>query len=114
MWEDSAHDFAQRHRLTLKQSALFQSTAEHLTPVSDGGRDVPENIVAACTYCNAQRHRRRVPLSAPAYEVYVLRRVAARKWHASMLLGASRPPVAGDVHVRHLRPAVIRPDLAPI
>ena len=32
-----------------------RATAEHLTPISKGGSDAPENIVAACAFCNSRR-----------------------------------------------------------
>jgi hypothetical protein len=111
MWEDTARDFAQRHGLTLKQSAAFRSTAEHLTPASEGGRDVAENIVAACWHCNSRRHWRRGSNSPQAYQALVLRRVATGTWLTTKLLAASNSPVTSNERVSRLRPVVIRANL---
>jgi len=57
-------------------------TAEHLRARSDGGPDTHENIVAACRYCNLQRHARFAP-NAPdpsTYGFYVLLMLAAGLW----------------------------------
>ena len=56
-------------------------TAEHLTARSGGGLDPPDNVVAACWFCNSRRHRRKTPLGPLAYTTYVRRRIAMEKWH---------------------------------
>lgn len=60
----------------------LKCTAEHLTPVSKGGKDEPGNIVAACEYCNQHRHRAKHVLSPERYARYVRKRVALGRWHA--------------------------------
>lgn len=42
-------------------------TAEHLVARCEGGAESAENIVAACWWCNSQRHRRK---AAPAPEAW--------------------------------------------
>lgn len=42
-------------------------TAEHLKARCEGGQDTAANIVAACWWCNSQRHRRKV---APGPEAW--------------------------------------------
>jgi len=57
-------------------------TAEHLKARMDGGGDAHENVVAACRYCNHQRHARFGP-NAPdpsTYGFYVLLMLAAGLW----------------------------------
>ncbi|QRF60266.1 HNH endonuclease [Variovorax paradoxus] len=57
-------------------------TAEHLKARMDGGRNARENIVAACRYCNQQRHAL-FGRSAPGpdtYGFYVLLMLAAGLW----------------------------------
>ena len=62
MWQDSAESFAKLHGITVKQARHFQCTAEHLQARQDGGRDVRENIAAACIRCNKLRHRPKKPM----------------------------------------------------
>ena len=57
-------------------------TAEHLRARMDGGSHTLENIVAACRYCNHQRHAL-FSGQAPdpqTYETFVLLMVAAGLW----------------------------------
>ena len=58
-----------------------QCTAEHLKARCDGGPNSADNIVAACRYCNGQRHRAKRPHAPAAYRCAVRRRMAAGKWH---------------------------------
>jgi DNA-directed RNA polymerase subunit RPC12/RpoP len=59
----------------------LRCTAEHLLPRSDGGSDLPENIVAACAHCNHTRHKRKRPPDPKTYRADVMRRVARGGWH---------------------------------
>lgn len=59
----------------------FMCTAEHKIAKADGGSNTSENIVAACRFCNQQRHRRKKPLNSEAYKRLVQARVRRRKWH---------------------------------
>ncbi|RIA18866.1 HNH endonuclease [Ectopseudomonas oleovorans] len=81
MWLDSAESFAKQHGITIKQARHFQCTAEHLHARQDGGRDVRENIAAACIRCNQLRHRRQKPMPPEQYQQLVVSRVSKGGWH---------------------------------
>ncbi|WP_218140493.1 HNH endonuclease signature motif containing protein [Sphingopyxis sp. YR583] len=85
MWNDDPAAVAARYGITLKQAQHLKVTAEHLVARQDGGTDTPDNIVAACTYCNDRRHRRRSPLSPEDYARKVRDRLAKGKWHRMRL-----------------------------
>lgn len=78
MWFSSPSELG----LSLKSGRPYQCTAEHLIARQDGGRDVKENIVAACWFCNTRRHRRKSPPSPDGYRARVQKRVAKGKWHS--------------------------------
>jgi len=88
MWIDGLGDFAKRFGLSLRNSARFRCTAEHLHARCEGGTDVQYNIVAACLYCNQTRHRSRKPLAPDAFATKVRNRIAAGKWHGFVATGA--------------------------
>lgn len=69
MWRSDPSAFAERHDLSSSQARLLRLSAEHLRPRSDGGRDDAMNVVAACTYCNNQRHRMIRVLAPDAFAV---------------------------------------------
>lgn len=71
---------------------ILRCTAEHLHPRSEGGANTPDNIVAACWYCNISRHRRKRPQSPEGHRVHVQKRMAAGRWHAAQV-GATVPRV---------------------
>ena len=89
MWLSDLEQFARANRISLRLAQRFKCTAEHLKARSDGGSNRSENIVAACIFCNARRHRRTYPLAPYDYRTLVERRVKKSRWH----------PVAA----RHLR-----------
>lgn len=60
--------------------SLLRCTAEHLLARSEGGRDDPTNIVAACLHCNQTRHKRKRPPEPQIYRAEVRRRVARGAW----------------------------------
>ena len=59
----------------------LRCTAEHLIPRCQGGRDRPDNIVAACVHCNQTRHRRKRPPTPQSYREEVRRRISRGGWH---------------------------------
>lgn len=59
----------------------LKCTAEHLKARSEGGRDSPDNIVAACFKCNNTRHRTKKPLHPAAYRQHVRHLMANGQWH---------------------------------
>ena len=61
--------------------AQLKCTAEHLVPRSEGGKDAPGNIAAACLHCNWTRHKRKRPPGPDAYRAEVGRRVRRGAWH---------------------------------
>ena len=60
----------------------LQCTAEHLIARCDGGSNDPDNIVAACRFCNMTRHRSKRPKSPKSYLAFVRRRMVAGRWLA--------------------------------
>ena len=82
MWLESAESFATLHGITVKQARHFQCTAEHLQARQDGGRDVRENIAAACVRCNQLRHQRKKPMPPEKYLQHVVRRIGKGGWHS--------------------------------
>lgn len=72
--------------VSIKVARHLQRTAEHLKPMSEGGRDEPGNIVAACQRCNRNRHRAKQVLTPERYAQHVRRRVAAGRWHVASIM----------------------------
>jgi len=68
------------NRLMTSQPQL-RCTAEHLVPRSECGRDSKSNIVAACKFCNAMRHRLYPRLVASEYAAAVRTLVNLNQWH---------------------------------
>ncbi|WP_310444281.1 HNH endonuclease [Stenotrophomonas rhizophila] len=90
MWLAAPSELGLRPR----NARAFQCTAEHLVAQQDGGLDTPENIVAACIFCNQRRHKRRGPAPAPElFRAHVQRRLSRGKWHGA--LRVSRPQGQG-------------------
>ncbi len=81
MWCGNPADFAETHGLKVARTRDLQATAEHLVARSEGGTDTPENVVAACWYCNTHRHRTKRPLAPEAYARKVRSRVSRGRWH---------------------------------
>lgn len=59
----------------------LRCTAEHLVARSDHGSDSKKNIVAACKFCNAMRHRLFGHLSPDEYAMTVRNLVRLHQWH---------------------------------
>ncbi len=82
MCTDDIMSFAQAHRLSPRAARWLQCTAEHLRARCDGGPDSPDNVVAACRYCNLRRHSRRAVARTPEnYQRLVRKRVSRRRWN---------------------------------
>jgi hypothetical protein len=64
-----------------KHVARLQCTAEHLISRSEGGSDKPENIAAACIFCNQSRHTVREPLTPDGHRNHVRSLLAQGMWH---------------------------------
>lgn len=85
MWEGCPERFARLYGLKGSRLLWLQATAEHLQARCEGGANKASNIVAACKYCNSQRHRTHDPLSPGDYARKVQRRLIAGKWHGLRL-----------------------------
>lgn len=80
MWSGTSTQFQMKYSVSERRAGWFQCTAEHLVAASEGGATSPENIVAACKFCNQTRHRSKGPLSSEAYKQRVLRRLECGNW----------------------------------
>ncbi|PAU65019.1 hypothetical protein BZL41_08205 [Pseudomonas sp. PIC25] len=81
MWLESPEAFAREHGIPIERTGRFRCTAEHLKARSEGGGDDPDNIVAACTFCNHNRHGRKRPMRPEPYKRFVTARLRRRRWH---------------------------------
>ena len=81
MWTKDAKCFAKSNSISEAAAARFQCTAEHLRARCDGGRTDRENIVAACRFCNSNRHQRNSPPAPDKYRAYIKKRLKKGKWH---------------------------------
>ena len=90
MCSGDLEQFAERLKSSLRFARRYLCTAEHLLPVQDGGKDTAENIVAACAFCNATRHRFMCPPTPEAYRRHVASRIRRGKWHPQLLLNRSQ------------------------
>lgn len=59
----------------------LRCTAEHLVARAQRGNDSKANIVAACKFCNAMRHRGHGHLLPDEYAVAVRTFVRLQQWH---------------------------------
>jgi 5-methylcytosine-specific restriction endonuclease McrA len=83
MWDgdpETLRPFCREQGLTKRQAALRRCTAEHLVALADGGTSRKSNIAAACTYCNRQRHQRKVALAPKDFRERVLKRLRMGRW----------------------------------
>jgi 5-methylcytosine-specific restriction endonuclease McrA len=81
MWSRDPGEYALKYNLTSRQANRLQCTGEHLVARQDGGSNSPFNIVAACRFCNANRHRRAAPPSPDVYKQLIGRRLSQGRWH---------------------------------
>ena len=81
MWTKQPETFARRFGISLKEAGRFGCTAEHLVAICDQGTSRRENIVAACRFCNYNRHARALPQPPEKYRRLVQGRVARKSWH---------------------------------
>ena len=88
MWDDAVASHSPSSDTIRPAPKVLRCTAEHLLARSDGGGDTSENIVAACLYCNTQRHRRKRPLSPDKHRIHVRARMKAGRWLAALSSGS--------------------------
>lgn len=81
MWQDDPTPLMLKLGMSRKAAQLFKCTAEHLLARQDGGRNEPDNVVAACAYCNHSRHRAKAPLPPGDFVRRVRSRLQSHRWH---------------------------------
>jgi len=81
MWIKDQEGFALKHKISVSEAKKFQCTAEHLQARCDGGGNEKKNIVAACRYCNENRHKRKKPPVPYRYKEMIQNRIKKKKWH---------------------------------
>ena len=83
VWERDVDTFAKDYGIRKSVSRHLRCTAEHLRARKDKGPDIRSNIVAACLWCNSQRHRgHAAQVPAPeAHQASARALVAQGKWH---------------------------------
>lgn len=88
IWERDGKALLHRLGVPRKLARYLRCTAEHLQARQDGGRDIPENIVAACFWCNHQRHAGgHGPAPCPeTYRAKVRRHIERHEWHPVITL----------------------------
>lgn len=92
MWLNDVREYCTLYGFTPSRASAFRCTAEHLLARRDGGRDEPENIVAACFFCNRHRHARPQPLEPQRYKAHVRGRVFKGRWHGTLVLAKLADP----------------------
>ena len=85
MWTQAPADFAHKYCISVREALRFRCTAEHLRARCDGGTSRVDNIVAACWFCNSQRHHRKKPPQPDTYRAFIQRRLARQSWHPPWL-----------------------------
>ena len=85
MWQNDKEGFAAKHSISIAEAAKFKCTAEHLVARCDGGGNYKSNIVAACLFCNGQRHRIKKVPSPIKYRERIQKRLNKGKWHPKSL-----------------------------
>lgn len=85
MWLQDINGFCANYELSLDQALSLKCTAEHLIARTDGGPDTDENIVAACHYCNQERHDEGDALAPPDFKNFVLSELSVGRWHGIQL-----------------------------
>lgn len=99
IWDGDLQSFSRALRIRPRLARHLQATAEHLTARADGGKDSARNIVAACLWCNQQRHRGRAAAApgATEYRTRVQQFVAARMWHPLVASRAAQQARLADL-----------------
>lgn len=95
MWEDDPTDFISTYGISKRQIRFCRCTAEHLVARQNGGRNVTQNIVAACAFCNHGRHKKKIAPSPDAMRQDVQKRLSKGKWNGFIF---SRPDLDTQPH----------------
>ena len=102
MWETDIQHFACHHGLSLSMARWLKSTIEHLHAKCEGGGNGRDNLVAACHFCNAHRHRARRPKSSTEFARFVRKRLRRDRWH-----GIRLNPVGQMAEIAKLRSSAL-------
>lgn len=83
IWDTDGCDFARVHGMPPRLAKYLKCTAEHLIARQESGQITPDNIVAACVWCNKMRHQgRQHKAPDPAtYRSQVSRLILLGRWH---------------------------------
>ncbi|TAU07808.1 hypothetical protein ELI55_24620 [Rhizobium ruizarguesonis] len=81
MWNTNPESYSLHYGISSGLAKRFQCTAEHVQARCEGGKDVAQNIVAACRFCNNARHKAKCPPDAMTHASVVRRRLAKGRWH---------------------------------
>jgi len=86
VWEANGKSFAREHGIGRAVARYLRCTAEHLIARQDRGANNRENIVAACWWCNHQRHHGGGKAPDPnSWQTMTRARVDAGKWHPAVV-----------------------------
>jgi 5-methylcytosine-specific restriction endonuclease McrA len=96
MWEKNPTEFISSHGISKRLARLCQCTAEHLIARQDGGRNVKQNIVAACAYCNQGRHKKKMAPSPEAMRQDVQWRLSRGLWNSFVFSQADQGILASN------------------
>lgn len=78
-----------------RRAKALRCTAEHLQPRSEGGADGSDNIVAACQFCNAARHKCNPPRQPEAHRAHVRKRMRQGRWLSALRHSETPAPLPG-------------------
>lgn len=87
MWNKKPQELTSQYPISSGQAQFLRCTGEHLESHSEGGSSGSINIVAACWYCNQNRHRRKNKLSPENFGKHARRRLSKGAWHGLNLAG---------------------------
>lgn len=84
MWCNAPTELTE-NPVPLKAWSDLKCTAEHLQARCEGGRETPENIVAACARCNRNRHKLPAKPEPETFFEWVSRQVSKEGYHAKVV-----------------------------
>jgi 5-methylcytosine-specific restriction endonuclease McrA len=85
MWVKNPLELSSKYELPLSKLKKLKCTGEHLVAFKDGGSSTKNNIVAACSFCNQHRHRRKTNPTPEQFGKMVQYRVSRDRWHGVRL-----------------------------
>ena len=86
MWKNDPSELTSKYGIALHQAMYLQCTGEHLVAHKDGGGTGEKNIVAACKFCNLQRHKRKDDVAPQQFLHLVQQRLSKGRWHGIRLI----------------------------